>query len=120
MTVDASLFPEVDDFTVRTVEIDAVGYIEFVSAARGRLAWFPAWEHADRDLRHFIAADVPLGTIDEPYEDLDEGWSIVIFEHAGFVYVAEGDRRFRIPTDDYVKAWAALIDRFNPVAPLDA
>ena len=95
--------------------------------ALNRLAWFPAWDHADRDLRHFIPSDVPLGTIDEPYEDADEGWRIFIFEHRGFVYVLEGDspnaeffpRFFRVPRDRYLAAWAGLIDAYNPITPLD-
>jgi hypothetical protein len=94
---------------------------------RGRLASFPAWEHADRDLRHFTPADVPLGSIDEPFEDADEGWRIVIFEHRSFIYVLEADdpkatdfaRWFRVPRDRYLQAWAALIDFYNPIKPLD-
>jgi hypothetical protein len=125
---DLADFPAVDDFTITLVETDASGQqIEYTSASRGRLAGFPAWEHVDRDLRHFIAEDVPLGTIDEPYDDRDEGWRIVIFQNDGWVYVAEGDhpraaefpRKFRVRTDHYVRVWAAIIDEFNPVAPLD-
>ena len=101
--------------------------VELVDGDGKRLAWFPAWENADRDLKHFIAADVPLGSIDVPYEDFDDEWRIVIFEHDGFVYVFEGDdphadtfaRRFRVPRDTYIHAWAALIDEHNPILPLD-
>lgn len=101
--------------------------VELVDGNGHRLAWFPAWENADRDLKHFIAADVPLGSIDAPYEDFDDEWRIVIFEHDGFVYVFEGDdphadtfgRRFRVPRDTYIRAWAALIDEHNPIVPLD-
>lgn len=82
------------------------------------LAHFPAWDHADRDLRHFVAADVPIGSIDAPYEDADEGWRITIFEHEGFVYVQENETRFRVPRDSYLQAWAFVIDAFNPIMPL--
>ena len=92
--------------------------MELASASRGRLAWFPAWEHADRDLRHFVATDVPIGTFDRPYQDVDEDWSISIFEQGGWVYVDEGDTHFRVPTAQYLAAWAALVDRFNPIMPL--
>jgi hypothetical protein len=73
----------------------------------------------DRDLRHFIPADVPLGTRDLPYDDRDENWHIVIFEEDGWVYVAENDVQFRVPREHYIREWAALIDAFNPIAPLD-
>jgi len=113
----------VDDFSIELRDRK----IELVDGDGQRLAWFPAWENADRDLKHFIAADVPFGSIDGPYEDFDEAWHIVIFEHGGFVYVFEGDdpnsdsftRRFRVPRDTYLGAWAALMDEHNPIVPLD-
>jgi hypothetical protein len=118
--------PVVHDFVVRLVDHDEGGkHVEFASASRGRLAGFPAWEHADRDLRHFITADVPFGTVDEPYDDRDEEWRIVIYEDGGWVYVAEGDHpnasrftsRFRVLRERYFGAWTALIDEYNPVTP---
>jgi hypothetical protein len=112
-------FETVSDFAVRLIDDDGVKFVELANEERGRLAWFPAWEHADRDLRHFTAADVPIGTFAEPYYDADEEWSISIFEHAGWVYVDENGSRFRVPRDRYLQAWAALIDPFNPIEPLD-
>lgn len=99
------------------------GMVEFVAGDGGeRLAWFPAWEHAERDLRHFDADDIPIGPEDMPYEDADEGWRIRIFERGDFVYILEGDaphaplsRAFRIPRERYMEAWVELLDRFNPV-----
>lgn len=121
-------FATVDDFAVRLID-DADGgkHVELASAAKGRLAGFPAWDHADRDLRHFAASDVPFGSLDEPYDDRDDGWRIAIFADGGWVYVAEGDdanarepsRTFRVPLDRYFLAWAALIDQYNPITPLD-
>jgi hypothetical protein len=101
--------------------------IEFVDGEGKRLAWFPAWENADRDLKHFIAADVPLGSIDQPFEDFDDDWQITILEHEGFVYVLEADdphaesfpRRFRISRDAYIRAWATLLHEYNPVLSLE-
>ena len=83
------------------------------------MAHFPAWEHVDRDLRHFIPEDVPLGNRDEPYDDRDEGWHIVIFEESGWVYIAENDVKFRVRSEQYIREWAVLIDAYNPIAPLD-
>jgi hypothetical protein len=88
--------------------------LEYTSAARGRLAHFPAWEHVDRDLRHFIAEDIPNGTAEQPYDDRDADWHIVIFEDDGWVYVAENESRFRINGELYRQAWDALIDEYNP------
>lgn len=88
--------------------------IEYRSALGGRLAHFPAWEHVDRDLRHFISDDIPNGTREEPYEDRDEAWHIVIFEEDGWVYVEENGARFRVRAEEYARNWNALIDEFNP------
>lgn len=116
--------PTIHDFIVRLIDSSAGGkHIELASESRGRLAGFPAWDHADRDLRHFIPSDIPVGTREEPYEDRDEDWQIAIFEHAGWVYVAEGAAEgttaFRVKADVYGKAWLTLIQRFNPAIPLD-
>ena len=56
-------FPDITDFAVTLVDAGEAGkHIEMTSASRGRLAGFPVWDHAARDLRHFVASDVPLGT----------------------------------------------------------
>lgn len=111
----------VDDFSVILVDTEESGQqLEYRSAARGRLAGFPAWEHVDRDLRHFIADDIPNGTRDEPYRDVDEGWDITIFEDDGWVYVRENGQEFRVNADEYRRVWNALIDEFNPIEGFDA
>lgn len=118
-------FPVIDDFAVELREYDEGGqHVELTSAAHGRLAHFPAWDHADRDLRHFTAMDVPFGSLAIPYEDRDEAWRILIFESGGYVHVLEAAAPnaqtfttfFRVPSQRYIEAWAALMDLFNPVA----
>ena len=121
-------FPIVDDFVVRLFDSGEGGqHLEFVSSSAGRLTEFPAWDHADRDLRHFIPADVPLGSMAEPFDDRDDNWRILIFLEGNWVYVAVGDAPktddfitiFRVPRDRYLQAWAALVDHYNPIKPLD-
>jgi hypothetical protein len=126
---DLDRVPVVNDFAVDLADpVDEGGrHLQFVSMGRGRLAGFPAWDHADRDLRHFVASDVPLGTIEEPFEEEDDHWRIVIFERGGYVYVLEGRSplaeefpvAFKVPRDQYLAAWAFVIDAFNPITPLD-
>jgi hypothetical protein len=127
--IDVERARSVQDFNVTLSDSgDGGKHIEFVSAAGGRLASFPTWDHAERDLRHFTASDVPLGTKLDPFVDRDDGWRIVIFSEGRWVFIGEGTDpnrdRFhtlvRVPLDDYLEAWASLIDRFNPVLPLDA
>lgn len=126
--IDLAAVPLVRSFAVELRELEDLGKIvHFVSPEGGELAWFPAWEHAERDLPHMNAVDVPLGTLEDPYDDRDEGWRIVIFEHEGFVYVFEDDRpdgtrfprRYRMPRDQYLMGWALLMDASNPITPLE-
>jgi hypothetical protein len=117
-------FRTIEDFTVRLIDTDEGGkHIELASESEGALAGFPAWDHADRDLRHFIRTDIPLGSREEPYEDVDESWRIAIFEHGGWVFVAQQEdgrnTAFRVKTARYLGAWQTLIDRFNPSLALD-
>lgn len=118
----------VADFAVELRELEDAGKIvHFVSPVIGELAWFPGWEHADRDLRHFTASEVPIGSIDEPFDDADDGWRIVIFEHGGYVYIFEDDRpkgtrfprRFRVARDRYFLAWALVMHEANPMISLE-
>jgi hypothetical protein len=97
-----------------------------MSRSRGHLAGFPAWDHADRDLRHFTHDDIPLGDDEEPYEDADDAWRIVIIARGPDVFILEGDsphgplpRRYRVPRDLYIAAWDDLIRRYHRAVPLD-
>jgi hypothetical protein len=125
--VDLHGFPTILDFTIELRESEETGqHVYFVSPSRGELAGFPYWDNAERDMRHFVAEDVPIGSMMEPVEDADEDWQIVIFEHRGFVYVLEGSKPhaqtfdvwFRVPSDRYIAEWARVIDQFNPIEPL--
>jgi len=113
--------PLVPDFFLTLREEEEGGlHIELMSESRGHLAGFPAWDHADRDLRHFVHDDIPLGDEDEPYEDADEAWRILILAQGNNVLVLEGDsphgplpRRYRIPRERYLAAWDALIRQYH-------
>ncbi len=125
--LDLGSFPPILDFAIELRESEEFGqHVHYISPSRGELASFPYWDNVERDMRHFVADDVPLGSIDEPVDDYDEDWQIVLFEHRGFVYVLEADTRhatefdvwFRVPSDRYIAEWARVIDQFNPVEPL--
>src|SRR5258706_10882157 len=114
--------PLVADFSLTLREEGEGGlHIEMMSRARGHLAGFPAWDHADRDLRHFTPDDIPLGDEEEPFEDADEEWRIIIFARGNDVFVLEGDspngplpRRYRISRERYLAAWDELMRRYHP------
>jgi hypothetical protein len=126
-SVDLNDFPIIGDFTMELRESEEYGqHLHFVSPTRGELASFPYWDNVERDMRHFVPEDVPLGSMEEPVEDADVDWQIIIFENHGFVYVLEGsaphttafDVWFRVPVDRYITERARVIDQFNPIEPL--
>jgi hypothetical protein len=113
--------PLVSDFYLTLREEEEGGlHIELMSESEGHLAGFPAWDHADRDLRHFTHDDIPLGDEEEPFADADEEWRIVILARGNEVFVLEGDsphgrllRRYRIPREHYLAAWDTLIRQYH-------
>jgi hypothetical protein len=127
MDFDLDDVPRISDFHLTLVDYPEGGlHIEMRSRTRGHLAGFPAWDHADRDLRHFTPDDIPLGTEEEPFEDADEAWRIAILPAGKDVVVLEGDaphgpftRRYRIPREQYLAAWNDLIRRYHPAKSLD-
>ncbi|MEA2238832.1 MAG: hypothetical protein QOC81_3556 [Thermoanaerobaculia bacterium] len=127
MDFDLDGAPLVSDFFLDLYEEGEGGlHIAMMSRSSGRLAGFPAWDHADRDLRHFTPDDIPLGTEEEPFEDADENWRIVIVARGHYVFVLEGDapsgpltRSYRIPRDRYLTAWNELMVRFHPPLALE-
>ncbi len=110
-------FPLVEDFVVRLVQTRSFGlHVELASEQRGRLATFPYWDHADKAM---TAPDFtpPLGTTEAPFDDVEQGWQILIWERDGHVLVAEADepgsrfdRWFRVDVEVYRDAWAAAIE----------
>jgi len=117
----------IEDFVLTMIdEVEGGLHIELASRSQGRLAGFPAWDHADRDLRHFTPDDIPVGSEEQPFTDADENWCIVIFARDREVFVLEGDaprgplvRRYRIPRARYLAAWDELMQRYNPALALE-
>jgi hypothetical protein len=126
MELDLDDVPRITDFYLTLDKAPEGGlHIEMRSRSKGHLAGFPAWDHADRDLRHFTPDDIPLGD-DEPFEDADEAWRIVIIARGKDVFVLEGNaprgpllRRYRIPRDQYLTAWNELMVQYHPPLALE-
>lgn len=127
MDFDLDNIPMIDDFLLTVREEGEGGlHIVLMSRSMGPLAGFPAWDHADRDLRHFTPDDILLGSEDEPFADADDAWRIVIFARGNEVFVFEGDsprgplpRRYRIPRPQYLAAWDALMQRYHPALSIE-
>ena len=118
----AATFANANNFRISVTD----GLLEFRSGDE-RVAHFPAWEHVERDLRHFALIDIPTGSPAEPYDDRDDSWHLSVYEDEGFVYILEGDdpasdtftRQWRVPANVYFAAWEEVIRQFHPAMDLD-
>ena len=117
--IPPTFFTLVDDFKIQSRDCGQLGiHLDFVSAERERLAGFPWWDHADADLRTMGLHEIPMGTTQTPFDDLEQGWRILIWENGGFVFIAESDdetgaefhRWFRVEKHKYLAAWREVID----------
>jgi Leucine Rich Repeat (LRR) protein len=119
-TLPTAMFPVVHDFELRLRDTDRFGvHLDFASTADGLLAGFPWWDHADADLRRMPDDEIPLGTADRPFHDIEQGWQIWIWERDDHVLILEGDNEepsryrawFAVPKALYLAAWRVAVAR---------
>ena len=117
--LDLGAFPVVRNFKVLLKHIASLGHHVELHDESGFLAGFPWWDHAARTLRMRGEEAVPIGTIENPFEDLEQGWQILIFEQGDKVYVLEGPEPvcpdfpvwFAVPREEYFQAWKDVIEK---------
>lgn len=106
-------FPLIEDFEVRLTDHKRFGsQVEFFSQKRGLLAYFPYWDHAERDLckDDFV---IPC-----EYADLDQGWELFILADSNCIYILQGDFDhhaegydlwFKVKKEHYLAKWEKTI-----------
>jgi hypothetical protein len=119
LDLDPNSFASVTDFEIQLKPSGCLGlHLDLASRSLGPLAGFPWWDDVDADLATWTLKNVPLGTLESPFDDCEQGWQILIWESDGWVYVAEGDepccetysQTFRVGRAPYLKAWEAAIE----------
>ena len=114
---DAADYPLIDDFEVIPVVAPPFGLEMRWQRASGEvLILFPWYDVAD--LEPALDRDhPPVGTMQEPWFHIDQGWFYMALEDDGEVIVQNGDDighvtdRFRVPAADFRSAWAAGYER---------
>ena len=115
-------FPEIEDFRIATFKSKGYGYhLAFKSPAHGVLTSFPWWDHVDKDMAKGIQ-EIPMGTIQNPFYDLEQGWQLLIFLHEDQIYILQGkepgDNNFqtwyRVDLDRYLSEWNRVREKFKP------
>ena len=74
-------FPLINDFYINIDKTDLFGYhLDYRSEKHGLLSNFPWWDNIEREIHS--EKDIPIGTLEEPFDDLEQGWQIYIFDCA--------------------------------------
>lgn len=84
------------------------------------------WNEPVSKVRSWTVADIPCGTIANPYYDSDQGWNIVVWQMDGQIFVAEGDgerdeerdqstyiRWFRVSRELYRAGWTDALEQLR-------
>ncbi len=116
-TAEAPEYPVVEGFAVRLVDQGYYGMLPRFFDGTGRDLGGFAWGNwMDVQMRFWTADDIPVGTVEKPFYDDEEGWWLKIRSDDGFVFVLEGEHdrdpvqiRFRVPRDEYFDAWLNAI-----------
>jgi hypothetical protein len=104
------------DFTIELVGEGEDSSIRFLASNLDVIVQFPWWENAMAEIRGWSLADIPIGSIESPYWDMDQGWHILIWQSRELVYVAQGgategvyDHWFALPAALYRSEWDKVI-----------
>ena len=87
--------------------------LKFVDDSIELQVTFPWWDRADVRRLVRTSTGAPVGEADEPFDDIDQGWHMLIWRTATEVVVMQGvddsfPIRFRVSVDRYLAEWAAL------------
>lgn len=126
----AESFPLVLDLEVVPVESDVLGTQMRWQRPTGEvIVTFPWWDHLEtaspwldgfKDGRAGTRDRAPVGTLDEPFFDTDQGWWFSAWEDDGFVFVETGpdhgttvSAHFRMSSTAFFAAWNAGLTRIR-------
>ncbi|HYE82246.1 MAG TPA: hypothetical protein VEG39_08775 [Clostridia bacterium] len=120
-------FPLVEDFEILYVyregfnKKDKEVHFIFYSETMGLLNGFPYWYIHESKIKDFSTNDIPIGTKDTPFMDVEQGGLIYIFEKRDYVYVLyshdndyiEFNPWYKVSKDLYFSRWMELISWFK-------
>ncbi|WP_433517716.1 hypothetical protein ACQP2T_20520 [Nonomuraea sp. CA-143628] len=114
--LDLKAFPIAADFTIELADEGMGSSIRFLAPELSVVVSFPWWENVKEEISEWSLADIPNGSIESPYWDMDQGWHILIWQSNGLVYVAQGgevegeyDDWFSLPAALYRSEWNKVI-----------
>ncbi|GAB2569527.1 hypothetical protein Aab01nite_07380 [Paractinoplanes abujensis] len=107
--LDLNSFPCAGQFSVRWAD-DMVELTDERLSLRVRFPW---WSRQDVEQAIQSPSGPPVGEVDEPFDDEEQGWRILVWQHAGMVGIMVGADNtfttwFRVPLERYLAGWMAL------------
>ncbi len=121
MELDLGAFPLVEDFIVKVEELESETALSYVVPSLDLVVNFPWWDKDASEMRGWGTSEIPCGSLEAPYWDQDQGWSLLIWQVDEQIYVMEGDgtedyeepqiyeRWFTLPQQLYFSAWKDAI-----------
>lgn len=115
-------FPLLEDFSIKVIDTKTLGkHIYYFSEKEGVLTSFPWWDNVEVDIKNWDIKNIPLGSLDAPFDDLDQGWQVLIFKDIEYVYILEGDEPgceefkswYKVPLEKYINEWKRVLDLRN-------
>jgi hypothetical protein len=119
-------FPEARDLVVEFSTSEYGLNLTYTVPSLGIVMPWGWLKETDAEMRAWTLADVPDGTVTEPYHDSDQGWNIMLWQQDDHVFVAEGDggwdeerdsntytRWFKVPRELYFAAWTAALEQLR-------
>jgi hypothetical protein len=114
--LDLKVFPTTVDFTIELADEGAGSSVRFLAPGLSIVVTFPWWGNAKEEISEWSLADIPNGSIESPYWDMDQGWHILIWQSDNLVYIAQGgaaegeyDHWFSLPAVLYRSEWNKVI-----------
>jgi hypothetical protein len=114
--LDSSAFPTATGFEIELAVDNGDSSIRFVDRELNVIIEFPWWEGVKSEIAEWSLADIPTGSADSPYWDMEQGWHIAIWRSSDLVYIAQGgegggeyERWFAVPDSVYRSEWEKVI-----------
>lgn len=121
--LDFKSFPLIEDFETITKDCGKfLGvHLYFNSQELGLIASFPWWDNVNKKLKEMETQDIPVGTVDNPFNDLEQGWQILIFQKRDYVYVMQGEDPcctefpiwFKVRKEKYFEEWVKTLQKYK-------
>ena len=86
-------FPVAENFGIEIFPDPSVSGcgLRFADAGLDSTIEFPWWTSVEGDLRAWSISDVPVGSVEDPYVDLEQAWQVLIWRADDWVFLMEGD-----------------------------